>query len=315
MAASTCPLCRSPDATEVTSVAFRDIFDALERQWGASFPREVTVRHMPTLTTSLVVCADCELAYFTPAVAGDADFYDRLTAATGYESSRWEFARVADRIAPGAAVADFGAGAGDFLACVGDRVGDRVGRLVGIDLNPRAVDQLRRRGFEAHQTDMAAFADAHAGDFDVATGFHLIEHIPDVAGFVGPATRALRHGGRLFISAPNALRADREAFEPKDHPPHHLSRWRPTHWQVLADRFGLTLRTVDTQPPPIIVYEQHLAARIARLADWLVRPVLSVLWHTGLTRRRHRRLVARGWFAERGLFGHTMLAEFVKDRG
>lgn len=304
-----CPLCRGSDATPIDTIAYEDIFAELRRQWGVVLSPEVAERHAPTAEASLVRCASCGLEYFRGAVPGDADFYAELSAAFAYEEGRWEFEEVANQLSRTDAVADLGAGAGVFLR----RIQDLVGTAVGVDHNRPAIDRLRADGLEGYDVPFDEFARERPQAFSVVTAFHLIEHIPDVAYLVEPAIRLLRPGGRLLVSAPNADRVPiPEDLEPLDCPPHHVSRWHTDQWRQLADRFGLRLLGVRYEPPPIIAYERVLASGLEqRGLGWLRRPALSLLWRTGTTHRGYERRRGTGWFAEQGLRGHSMLAEFA----
>lgn len=304
-----CPLCGTREATPLLLITFARIFEELERQWSVVLSPEVAEAHAPTAEASLSKCVQCGLEYFQGAVSGDPRFYAELSEAFAYEEQRWEFDEVADQLSKTDRVVDLGAGTGVFLRIIRDKVTT----AVGVDHNQPAIDRLRLAGLEGHAISFDEFAQERPLAFDVVTAFHLIEHITDVGYLVEPAIRLLRPGGRLVISAPNADRlASVEGLEPLDCPPHHVSRWRAEQWHRLAERFELQLAAVRYEPPPVIGYERLIAASLRRHGlGLLCRPVLALLWRTGATHRLYEKRISTGWFAERGLFGHSMLAEFV----
>jgi len=97
--------------------------------------------------------------------------------------------------------------------------------ICGIDTNPTAIENAKRKGLSAHCVLLNDFASENRGRFDVVTAFQVIEHLSEVQPFVRAARDCLKPGGKLLITAPNRLRRFRDPFEPLDHPPHHLSRW------------------------------------------------------------------------------------------
>src|SRR5215218_8646651 len=73
-----CPLCGSSDARVVVTLAYDDIWAALERDWGVSLSEDVRHRHAPVTATTLVECVACGLQFFRPQLPGDDAFYREL---------------------------------------------------------------------------------------------------------------------------------------------------------------------------------------------------------------------------------------------
>ncbi|WP_457208046.1 glycosyltransferase [Nocardioides sp. P5_C9_2] len=110
----------------------------------------------------------------------------------------------------GAVHVDLGCGEGHLAGPVGDRLG--LG-YVGADVDPRRVQDLRERGYEAHQADLsdpAAFdrLDQVLGDRVVASVTLLggLEHGSPALAYVGRLLA--RDGGVAVISAPNVTHYD-----------------------------------------------------------------------------------------------------------
>lgn len=119
----------------------------------------------------------------------------RLLAARGWSPH----AVVAARLAGVDAVLDVGCGDGAFLGALrGARV------RVGVDVDGDALDTARRAvpGAAFHEAD-AARLPVGSARFGAVTFVHSLPHVPDPAGALREARRALRPGGRL-LAAGNA---------------------------------------------------------------------------------------------------------------
>ena len=305
-----CPLCTGLARTQVWTVTAEAVRGRLASDWGADFAAD-SFPLTPGATFALHECGTCGLHFFAPLLSGDAAFYQRLMAAVPYESSRWEFGQVAGEIMATDRVVDLGCGDGAFVRMVKPRVL----RAVGVDHNPEAIERLRRAGMAAEAASFPQFAQRHPGEFDVACAFHTLEHIAEIGQFMRAITRCVRPGGRIFLSVPNRRRFARDDAEPLDCPPHHVSRWDPTQWRVLADRFGLELVDVRFEEPDLShVYLMH-RQDIERWSGCLLgRAAPPALWRGYLKLMvgpaRHARAAGRGRYSRRGVYGHTMLAQF-----
>lgn len=306
-----CPLCGATSSIPVLAVPYAEIWEELRAELSAVFSKEVVERHQPLPDAMLYRCGECELEYFSPIAAGDAEFYGQLMASIPYELDRWEFGIVANLLGPEASVVDLGCGAGGFLGLVGPRVR----RAVGVDHNADAIANLAVAGIEGHTMDFTAFADRDRGAFDVVCSFHTLEHMPQAALLMGPAVACARPGGRIFISVPNRLRYGRGDLEPLDCPPHHISRWDPIHFKVLADCFGVQLVAVRYEEPDLSVarlaYRERSERALSRLAGARAGRFLARAYAKGrIGPRRHARATRARTFTRRGIYGHSMLAEF-----
>ncbi|KAA9131875.1 bifunctional 2-polyprenyl-6-hydroxyphenol methylase/3-demethylubiquinol 3-O-methyltransferase UbiG [Marinihelvus fidelis] len=105
----------------------------------------------------------------------------------------------------GAAVVDVGCGGGllsEGMAAMGARV-------TGLDVARRALDVARLHLHESQlevdyvETTVEAYADDHAGTFDVVTCLEMIEHVPDPVSVVAACARLLKPGGQAFFSTLN----------------------------------------------------------------------------------------------------------------
>jgi len=307
-----CPLCARQFAQTLEVIRYDAIWARLEDDFGVRFTPTVKNRHTRGEATTLVECDACGLCYFTPLIAGGPDFYRELMKGACYEEDRWEFGKVASALPPGLTVADLGSGSGAFLRSLGDRPA----RRVAVDHNIDVADALLADGIEFH-SEIASLAAEQRETFDLVCAFQLLEHLPAIAEAVEPARACLRPGGSLFVSVPTRERTRRTGLEPLDCPPHHISRWAPAQFQVLAQRFDLRLRSVQTQPPDLsvasIARERALRRRLCpMMGARAARSSARVLRKLTLRPRAHERAAQSGRYAREGIFGHTMLAEFER---
>jgi len=276
-------------------------------QWQAAVPAEVARRLTPSAESSLLACGDCGLHYFSPALPGDDGFYAALAASPRYYNSwKWEFGWVGDRLGPGDAVLDIGCGAGDFLAAVAPRVR----RAAGLETSAAAAAAARGRGLAVLRGDAESFSREHEGEFDAVCLFHVIEHLPAVLPPLRAAARCLRPGGTLYVSVPNRRRTCREPLESLDCPPHHLSRWSPRQLAWLAGALGMRVAALACEPadPAALRIEvpRRISARLARIpaiGAWLGRWPPRILERTVF----HRRLLPG--------YGRTRLLDRIGFRG
>lgn len=293
---------------------YEAIWRNLAARWSVRLPADVMEQNTPAPMTCLCECAECGLEHFQPMAPGNVSFYRELTLQTAhYPAHRWEFDVVDDLIEEGSDLVDLGCGPGLFLR----QVKGKTRRLVGVDHNPDSARDLNAGGIESYSMDFGAFAKVETEAFDVACAFQLIEHLPSVDIFLEPAVRCLRPGGRLFISAPNRGRYGRRRLEALDCPPHHVSRWHYDHFSILAERYGLTLTAVKREPPTyrlaVLHWHDMVRETTERYAGRNAGRLLGLAYGViTMPPPRYRRLCTQGYFAERGVWGHSMVAELRK---
>ncbi len=231
-----CPMCNNVSRELVSTVAFSTIWRTLESVYAVRFAPDIVERHTPDGRAQLWQCITCGLQYFSPAVAGDSDFWGTLmrTEEHFYHEDKPEFQVVLDLIRPGMRVLDVGCGLGTFVAAA-----SRVGAVsIGLEQNETAATDARRRGIDVRTESVQRFALGHAGGFDVVTMFQVVEHVQPIIPFVSAAFACVKPGGLLVMSVPYLGRLRPASFEVLDHPPHHISRWDATPFHWLASRLG-----------------------------------------------------------------------------
>ncbi len=105
----------------------------------------------------------------------------------------------------GRKILDIGCGGGlltEAMAAEGAQV-------TGIDMAEKSLSIARLHLYESelevdYQLSSAeAFAESHAGQFDVVTCLEMLEHVPDPESVIEAAARLLKPGGHLFLSTLN----------------------------------------------------------------------------------------------------------------
>ena len=305
-----CPLCTSAASSDVWAVTADSVFSRLKRQWDTDFTEDAFPFGKGTEFV-LHECVSCGLHFFNPEFAGNAAFYQQLMTSVPYEPSRWEFEQVAHELKASDSVVDFGCGEGAYLRMMQPLVC----RAIGVDHNRDAIERLRQAGVEAEVASFSRFAAEHPWEFDVACAFQTLEHLADIDEFMRAITHCVRPGGRIFLSVPNRGRFARDNNEPLDCPPHHVSRWADAQLLFLADRFGLDLAEVRFEQPDLshikLRHHQRIERRVGRL---LGRPAPRPVWRAStklvIGPVRYSLLARHSLYSRRGIYGHTMLAQF-----
>lgn len=73
----------------------------------------------------------------------------------------------------------------------------------GIDVDADAIAMGVEQGLDLRAELLEDHAADHAGQYDVVTMAHVIEHVPDPVGFLTAARSLLRPEGRLWLATPN----------------------------------------------------------------------------------------------------------------
>lgn len=308
---SSCPCCEGSGSAPIERIAYGDIWRGLEEKLEITVSANVKIWNTPASTTTLVECQECGLQYFCPMCPGDPEFYLELASSPEYYyDTRWEFARVRSRLARPMAVLDVGCGAGAFLGAIRSVVA----RASGWEPNCQVASQARGRGLDVETGDLEAFAARNPRAFDAVCAFQVVEHLARVQPFLKTVLSCLRPGGCLFVSVPNRRRVIREAQEPLDCPPHHVSRWSAEQLGRLAHLLNLEVLSISYEPATALDVRYHLRSSVAEraqrhplasLGDWLTRGAARVAF----SERLHQMYQRFGWAERWGFVRMSMLAE------
>lgn len=192
------------------------------------------------LTFRFVRCKNCSLVYLRerPDVADVGYYYpDTYKCFQSYSDrgfimkslaqmlarSKWrEIARLLP--AGNQTLLDYGCGSGTWLSLLQD-LGCRY-RMIGTDITGGPLEELRRRGIEAHQCDETTLLQhVEPGSVGAVHMFHVIEHLPDVTRVLASIREVLAPGGVLVGQTPNVDSLGRRVWGDvwnQWHAPQHL---------------------------------------------------------------------------------------------
>jgi 2-polyprenyl-3-methyl-5-hydroxy-6-metoxy-1,4-benzoquinol methylase len=178
----------------------------------------------------------------------------------------------------GGKLLDFGCGDGNFMSRM-QRVGWQVS---GIEQDPKAADSLRARlGFDVRPS-LDAFMD-RAGEFDLITVSHVIEHLADPVATLRVLRRYLKPAGSLILVTPNANSLGARLFGKfwrGLEPPRHFNVFTPKSLRYALCQAGYTIKELTTETRMARrlfwvsalarrgVREIELTPRSERLAKW-----------------------------------------------
>jgi 2-polyprenyl-3-methyl-5-hydroxy-6-metoxy-1,4-benzoquinol methylase len=241
-----CPICRSDRSAVVDRLNMAEL-DAFWAEVGVRLSSAAKRSYRGAEELRHLRCGGCGFEFFDPVAPGNAAFYaelqDQITRY--YPTDSPAFFRAIDRAKAEklGEVMDLGCGAGAFL----DHARVAGLRTHGLDLNTQAVLAVRARGHDVLESTAEDFARRMPERrFRMVTSFEVMEHVPDPVAFFAGAARLVAPGGYLAISVPNNEGVHRWcSLEPRQWPPHHLTRWRRKDLERLGRDNGLEVVLMD----------------------------------------------------------------------
>ncbi|VTZ28053.1 Methyltransferase type 11 [Methylocella tundrae] len=216
------------------------------------------------------------LLFFSPALAGDAEFYHGFYRTLGpklfprEDRPRGEFLLAASYIEAGARVLDVGCGYGGFRPFVTHA------NYFGLD--PHFVGAADA-DWACAQT-LAEHLAGNTASYDAVCAFQVIEHVEKPAQIFAEMAAAAKPGGRVIVGVPHVPSA--MARIPNfllNAPPHHLTWWSEGALRALAQSQGLiveTIRHVAWSKMDSLVYWIERCSPV-RCKDIYFKPAWS--WH------------------------------------
>ena len=305
-----CPLCTSAASSDVWAETADSVFSRLKRQWDTDFTEDAFPFGKGTEFV-LHECVSCGSPLLQPRVCGNAAFYQQLMTSVPYEPSRWEFEQVARELKASDSVVDFGCGEGAYLRMMQPLVC----RAIGVDHNRDAIERLRQAGVEAEAASFSRFAAEHPGSSMSPAPFRHSSTSPTLTSSCGPSLIAFVLVAASFCRCLTEDDSPGTTMNALDCPPHHVSRWADAQLLFLADRFGLDLAEVQFEQPDLshikLRHHQRIERRVGRL---LGRPAPRPVWRAStklvIGPVRYSLLARHSLYSRRGIYGHTMLAQF-----
>lgn len=256
----TCPLCQAVRPTTQKFVVRQD--EAAQHfvlAEGDSVRHHRLAMHIGSLwnasSCEVVECAECNLGFAWPFVAGDGEFYNLAYPHSDYPKAKWEFSMTVGALGKlgrhGGRALEIGSGFGYFLDQVSPIFFER-GDIVAVEYNDFASRRLRDHGYTVVQDDVrsAAFA-SYEKAFDRLFMFQVLEHMDKLDELAKRLRFLSREGADLFIAVPNPTRIEFNERHGSllDMPPNHISRWSRKSLAAFGARAGFDI--VDFQEEPM----------------------------------------------------------------
>lgn len=301
-----CPLCFSRRVEPLESITgrnLRKLYTSLVDLGGLSSDLWQDCRY--------VLCNECDLHFFYPAICGDENFYGFLQQYEWYYlDEKNEFEMAARHLKPGMQVLDVGAGRGAFrqhaTGC----------EYTGLEFSEKAQKYAKSQGVIIERKSIEDLAMERSQSMDVVCSFQVLEHVSRPASFLSACVDVLKPGGKLIISVP-AL----DGFtgispnSPLNLPPHHVTRWSNRSLEVVAQLYGLRLLSLENEPvQPIHSKSAANAKLMHELRKVLGRPSACVdLSVIGKIIAQLAQLAVRwGLYSDVSIGGHTVIAVYQK---
>lgn len=132
----------------------------------------------------------------------------------------------------------------------------------GLETNPVAAAEARRRGFTVHVMPVREFAPGRL--YDAVVLSNVLEHSLDPRDLLRHARRLLNAGGRLWVSAPNGASALRSVFGRSWihwHVPFHVVHFTGRTLQRVLEEAGFDVLSMR-QETPALWAAQSLITRV-----------------------------------------------------
>jgi SAM-dependent methyltransferase len=117
----------------------------------------------------------------------------------------------------------------------------------GVDLSPKAIVWASEQYGPYYANRTLSELLAEGSRYDVVIMNQVIEHLPDVLGFLAKALRLLSPEGELILTTPNKSAYPASVWE-SDLPPVHLWWFSEESMRYLAKCHGCTVSFVDFSP-------------------------------------------------------------------
>jgi len=124
---------------------------------------------------------------------------------------------------------DIGCGTGRFLRSM-EQYGLARQNIYGLELDEAVVEPLRREGYQAWCRRVEECVEIPAESIDLATMFHVIEHVDDPRTVMQGIARWLKPGGVLALETPNLDSWDARKFRETWWGGYHI----PRHWNLFS---------------------------------------------------------------------------------
>lgn len=189
-------------------------------------------------------CDDTGYKFYYPMhLAGDGGFYDSIIDNGNYYSDwkkEYDFARDLIMENHGTErVLDVGCGKGQFLKGIQSHVKESA----GLEISNEAIDLGKKDGILIYNELIDEHAAKKNEYYDCVTAFQVLEHVPNVKGFLEACISCLKTGGLLILSVPNCepYYSENHFYAVKNVPPHHMGLWNRDAFEKLQNHYPLEM--------------------------------------------------------------------------
>lgn len=266
---SLCPSCRGYRNLAIDSVTRASLLKgysraSLEVDVSNQIPNDVEL-------IELLACNDCGLRWYSPPVAGTADFYEALQKHNWYyQSEKPEYSYAASQILPESKVLEVGCGRGAFFSYL-----NNIASYRGIEFNQEAVSAANVAGLDVARCSIEDEALIHHEYYDVVSHFQVLEHVPECLLFMEACVEALKPGGKMIVTVPaedSFLAISQDSW--LNMPPHHVTRWTDKSLIHLFERLGLKDFKIWHEP----VAEFHLEWYRQTMRKYALATLFGLRW-------------------------------------
>jgi len=232
-----CILCGASDSVTLDNIKGEEL-SCLYNKMGVKYLK------LPEYLT-LLECTNCNLKWFSPALMGDGKFYEELQKYEWYyQKNKVEFEFSAQAIVDRKFVVEVGCGSGHFAHLLSTST-----RYIGLEFNDSAINKAKCAGLDVRKQMIEDFVSESPGNADAVVAFQVLEHVSNPKGFLKACSGALASDGLLVISVPNEDSFLGDAINNcLNLPPHHVTRWTKTTFEIWARQNGYTIQDVFEDP-------------------------------------------------------------------
>jgi SAM-dependent methyltransferase len=137
--------------------------------------------------------------------------------------------------------ADLGCGTGRYLRAMA-QTGVPKDRIHGLELDANVVARLKGEGFQAHHDRVETCTAIAPGSLDLATMFHVIEHVDAPSKVIAKVAEWIAPGGVFALETPNIDSLDARRLKDRwwggYHAPRHWTLFSPETLQAMLRDHG-----------------------------------------------------------------------------
>jgi len=159
---------------------------------------------------------------------------------------------------------DIGCGTGRFLRTMAARGVPR-NRIHGLELDAQVVERLRGEGFQAWCERVETCTSVEPGSIDLATMFHVIEHVDQPDRVLSRVAEWLAPGGILALETPNLDSLDARVFRKRYWGGYHI----PRHWHLFSPQTLERLVRLAGLEPVATIYQTGHSFWMYSFHHWL----------------------------------------------